>query len=194
MNQRTTKYGGISFLSLIFYVAIVLISTIVGGIHPILYIFMTVMVGALAWIPYVYLAVKHQNPGVATIMNLVVVIAFAAFGGLANLLLVSVILFTLLAEISRKVVGYNTYKGIAISYTFLTLSHIGSPLYVWIYPTYAISEAAEEISVQYSELLAAFTSPAWFAAVIISTIFVAWIMAMLAKVAYKKLICNCGIV
>lgn len=45
MNQRTTKYGGISFLSLIFYVAIVLVSTIVGGIHPILYIFMTVIVG-----------------------------------------------------------------------------------------------------------------------------------------------------
>ena len=59
-----------------------------------------------------------------------------AFGELANLLLGSLIVCSILAEIIRKGAGYKNYKGIVMSYILLSLSNIGSPLYVWVFSDY----------------------------------------------------------
>ena len=96
---------------------------------------------------------KVPKAGVVLIMNLFVAIAFVAFGELANLLLGSLIVCSILAEIIRKWAGYKNYKGIVMSYILLSLSNIGSPLYVWVFSDYAISEASEEMSANYAEIL-----------------------------------------
>ena len=63
---------------------------------------------------------------------------------------IALIVCSILAEIIRKWAGYKNYKGIVMSYILLSLSNIGSPLYVWVFSDYAISEASEEMSANYA--------------------------------------------
>ena len=84
----------------------VLAATIMGGIHPLLYLFVTALIALVAWIPYMYVMAKV-----------------------------------------RKWAGYKNYKGIVMSYILLSLSNIGSPLYVWVFSDYAdISSDASEMA------------------------------------------------
>ncbi len=184
------KDFGVTILFSLFYFVIVLAATVMGGIHPLLYLFVISLVALLAWIPYFYVATKYQKPGVALIMNLFVALGFAAAGELANLLLVSLVVCAIIAEIVRRISGYKNYKGLVVSYIMLVLGNIGSPLYVWVYPQYAVSEASEEMSVSYAEKLSGLTSLWWMAAAILVAIVVGVIAGCIAKKVYKKRIGN----
>ena len=107
---------GLTIVFSVIYFAVVLAATIMGGIHPLLYLFVTALIALVAWIPYMYVMAKVPKAGVVLIMNLFVAIAFVAFGELANLLLGSLIVCSILAEIIRKWAGYKNYKGIVMSY------------------------------------------------------------------------------
>ena len=62
------------------------------------------------WIPYMYTVAKTPKTGVVLVMNLFVAVAFLAFGELANLLLVSLSVCSILGGIVRKWVEYKNYK------------------------------------------------------------------------------------
>lgn len=164
-----------------------------GGIHPLLYLFVTALIALVAWIPYMYVMAKVPKAGVVLIMNLFVAIAFVAFGELANLLLGSLIVCSILAEIIRKWAGYKNYKGIVMSYILLSLSNIGSPLYVWVFSDYAISEASEEMSANYAEILSTLTSPWFMVLAIAATVVISIIVGVIAKKVYNKQFANAGI-
>ena len=136
---------------------------------------------------------KVPKAGVVLIMNLFVAIAFVAFGELANLLLGSLIACSILAEIIRKWAGYKNYKGIMMSYILLSLSNIGSPLYVWVFSDYAISEASEEMSANYAEILSTLTSPWFMVLAIAATVVISIIVGVIAKKVYNKQFANAGI-
>lgn len=163
------------------------------GIHPLLYLFVTALIALVAWIPYMYVMAKVPKAGVVLIMNLFVAIAFVAFGELANLLLGSLIVCSILAEIIRKWAGYKNYKGIVMSYILLSLSNIGSPLYVWVFSDYAISEASEEMSANYAEILSTLTSPWFMVLAIAATVVISIIVGVIAKKVYNKQFANAGI-
>ena len=152
---------GLTIVFSVIYFAVVLAATIMGGIHPLLYLF--------------------------------VAIAFVAFGELANLLLGSLIVCSILAEIIRKWAGYKNYKGIVMSYILLSLSNIGSPLYVWVFSDYAISEASEEMSANYAEILSTLTSPWFMVLAIAATVVISIIVGVIAKKVYNKQFANAGI-
>ena len=175
------------------YFVIVLAATIMGGIHPLLYLLVTTLIALLAWIPYMYVTAKVPKMGVVLIMNLFVVIAFLAFGELANMLLISLIVCAILAEIVRRRMGYKNYKGVVMSYILFSLSNIGSPLYVWIFPEYAISEAVEEMSTTYAETLSTLTSLWFMILAVVATFVVSAIAGALAKKVYSRQLENAGI-
>ena len=93
---------GLTIVFSVIYFAVVLAATIMGGIHPLLYLFVTALIALVAWIPYMYVMAKVPKAGVVLMMNLFVAIAFVAFGELANLLLGSLIACSILAEIIRN--------------------------------------------------------------------------------------------
>ena len=157
------------------------------------YLFVTALIALVAWIPYMYVMAKVPKAGVVLIMNLFVAIAFVAFGELANLLLGSLIVCSILAEIIRKWAGYKNYKGIVMSYILLSLSNIGSPLYVWVFSDYAISEASEEMSANYAEILSTLTSPWFMVLAIAATVVISIIVGVIAKKVYNKQFANAGI-
>lgn len=142
---------------------------------------------------HMYVMAKVPKAGVVLIMNLFVAIAFVAFGELANLLLGSLIVCSILAEIIRKWAGYKNYKGIVMSYILLSLSNIGSPLYVWVFSDYAISEASEEMSANYAEILSTLTSPWFMVLAIAATVVISIIVGVIAKKVYNKQFANAGI-
>lgn len=185
---------GLTILFSAIYFAIVLVATIMGGIHPLLYLLVTALIAVLAWIPYMYIAAKVPKTGVVLIMNLFVAAAFMAFGELANLLLASLIICSILAEAVRKWAGYENYKGIVVSYILLSLSNIGSPLYVWVLPEYAVSEAAEEMSANYAETLSTLTSPWFMVLAVVATVAISVVVGVIAKKVYSKQFINAGII
>ena len=75
---------GLTIVFSVIYFAVVLAATIMGGIHPLLYLFVTALIALVAWIPYMYVMAKVPKAGVVLIMNLFVAIAFVAFGELAR--------------------------------------------------------------------------------------------------------------
>ena len=154
------------------YFVIVLAATIMGGIHPLLYLLVTTLIALLAWIPYMYVL---------------------AFGELANMLLISLIVCAILAEIVRRRMGYKNYKGVVMSYILFSLSNIGSPLYVWIFPEYAVSEAVEEMSTTYAETLSTLTSLWFMILAVVATFVVSAIAGALAKKVYSRQLENAGI-
>lgn len=187
MNKSwTLKDLGITVLFSFLYFAIVLAATIMGAIHPVLYLFVSSLVALLAWLPYFYITSKEQKAGVIFIMNLFVALGFMVFGELANLLLVSLIACSIVAEIIRKAFGYEDFKGLVVSYIIFIFGNIGSPLYVWIYPQYAVSEATEEMSAAYAETLSGLTSVGWMVAVILVTIMIGVITGHIAKRVFRK--------
>lgn len=97
------------------------------------------------------------------------------------------------SEIIRKWAGYKNYKGIVMSYILLSLSNIGSPLYVWVFSDYAISEASEEVSANYAEILSTLTSPWFMVLAIAATVVISIIVGVIAKKVYNKQFANAGI-
>ena len=66
---------GLTIVFSVIYFAVVLAATIMGGIHPLLYLFVTALIALVAWIPYMYVMAKVPKAGVVLIMNLFVAIA-----------------------------------------------------------------------------------------------------------------------
>ena len=87
----------------------------------------------------------------------------------------------------------KNYKGIVMSYILLSLSNIGSPLYVWVFSDYAISEASEEMSANYAEILSTLTSPWFMVLAIAATVVISIIVGVIAKKVYNKQFANAGI-
>ena len=80
-----------------------------------------------------------------------------------------------------------------MSYILLSLSNIGSPLYVWVFSDYAISEASEEVSANYAEILSTLTSPWFMVLAIAATVVISIIVGVIAKKVYNKQFANAGI-
>lgn len=85
--------------------------------------------------------------------------------------------------------------GFEYFYTILTpeVSNIGSPLYVWVFSDYAISEASEEMSANYAEILSTLTSPWFMVLAIAATVVISIIVGVIAKKVYNKQFANAGI-
>ena len=72
---------GLTIVFSVIYFAVVLAATIMGGIHPLLYLFVTALIALVAWIPYMYVMAKVPKAGVVLIMNLFCSNRFRGFWG-----------------------------------------------------------------------------------------------------------------
>ena len=63
---------GLTIVFSVIYFAVVLAATIMGGIHPLLYLFVTTLIALVAWIPYMYVMAKVPKAGVVLVMSIFV--------------------------------------------------------------------------------------------------------------------------
>lgn len=184
------KWTGKEFLLTIGFSVIYFIITMVvmmtGSFTPLTWIFMTAVIGLLAGIPYMYITAREQKMGVPMIMNLIVGIVYFAAGELSDLLLVTLVITAVAAEIIRKVGGYDRLKSNQLSYIVFVFGMFGSPLYIWAFREYTIGSAVKEMSEPYAAQMEAMTPPWMLAVVIVATLCFAVMGTLIAKGVLKK--------
>lgn len=190
MTQATSKWSGRDFgITLGFaliYLAITLAVQVSGAYAAFAWLFMTPLIALFAWLPYLYLTAREQKAGVALLLNLVVIVAYGIAGELSTLLVVSLLAAAILAEITRKLSGYNSRKGNLVSYLFMAFSTVGSPLYVWVAHDYAIGECVEEISPAYAQAVEGLSSPSMLIVMILATIVIALVGGAISKAVFPR--------
>lgn len=182
----TGKDLGLTLGLALIYLAITLTVQISGALMAFAWLFMTPLIALFAWLPYLYLTARVQKAGAVLIINLVVVIAYWVAGELSALLLASLLACAILAEIARKLSGYNSFKGNLVSYLLMAFSTVGSPLYVWVSHDYAIEECVEEMSPAYARAVEGLSSPGMLIAMLLATIVTALIGGALSRVVFRK--------
>lgn len=190
MTQATSKWSGRDFgITLGFaliYLSITLAVQVSGAYAAFAWLFMTPLIALFAWLPYLYLTAREQKAGVALLLNLAVIVAYGIAGELSTLLVVSLLATAILAEITRKLSGYNSCKGNLVSYLFMAFSTVGSPLYVWVSHDYAIGECVEEISPAYAQAVEGLSSPGMLIVMILATIVIALVGGAISKAVFPR--------
>ena len=104
MNSKWTgkDFGITAGISLVYFM-ITMVVMMSGALTPILWIFMPALIGFFTGIPYLYIVAKEAKPGVVFLMNLIVGVIYFIAGELSNLVIVTLIITTVLAEGVRKV-------------------------------------------------------------------------------------------
>lgn len=125
------------------YFAINFVFMILGGFHPLMWILMPGFIALLGSIPYMIMVQKVQKAGAIIIMGIIVAIIYYLTGQFSLIIIISLGLASISAEIVRYMSKYKGYKGNAFSYALFSLGMVGSPAQVWILKEQFITKMIE---------------------------------------------------
>ena len=97
------------------YMAVCVIFEVLGGLGPLVWVFMPAFLGLFCGPIYMTLANKVQKAGVPFLMGLIPALIFSVRGGYFFVLPATALLAGLVAEGIRKALGYDSEKGNLIS-------------------------------------------------------------------------------
>lgn len=146
--------------------------TLILGLLP------AITAAASGWL-YLYLAARTPRFGVPVLMNLVVLLLFLAAGELSGWMAVTLAAGAVLAELVRRLGGYESLRAARWSFLPLAFSSSGRPLYIWIDPARTAASAAEEMSPAYAAAVEGLATPGMLvlmlAAIIVGAAIGAWL-------------------
>lgn len=191
MNQNSNKLQvkdlvTIGIFSAIYFV-INLIVMVSGGITPLLWIFMPPILSLVCGVIYMLLVAKVQKTGAVLIMGLITGIIYVATGQFTLVLLITFVLACIVAEIIRKITGYNNFKGNLVGYAFFSLGMVGSPLPIWLFrDSFSQQMVSQGMPVDYVTTMNAVT-PIWVLIVmVVATFLLAFVGGLIGKALLKK--------
>lgn len=115
------------------YMAIAMVVMIPVGIAPILWLLWPGIAGLFGGVFFTLLLTKVPKMGASLLLALISGILFFATGECTWVIIVTFAIAGLLAEVMRKVLGYKSFKGIALASGFCAIGFIGSPLPMWLF-------------------------------------------------------------
>lgn len=115
------------------YMAIAMVVMIPVGIAPILWLLWPGIAGLFGGVFFTLLLTKVTKMGASLLLALISGILFFATGECTWVIIVTFAIAGLLAEVMRKVLGYKSFKGIALAGGFCAIGFIGSPLPMWLF-------------------------------------------------------------
>ena len=115
------------------YMAIAMVVMIPVGIAPILWLLWPGIAGLFGGVFFTLLLTKVPKMGASLLLALISGILFFATGECTWVIIVTFAIAGLLAEVMRKVLGYKSFKGIALAGGFCAIGLIGSPLPMWLF-------------------------------------------------------------
>ena len=115
------------------YMAIAMVVMIPVGIAPILWLLWPGIAGLFGGVFFTLLLTKVPKMGASLLLALISGILFFATGECTWVIIVTFAIAGLLAEVMRKVLGYKSFKGIALAGGFCSIGFIGSPLPMWLF-------------------------------------------------------------
>ena len=152
--------------SLLYFLITVLVM-MCGSFSPLFWVFLPAITAAASGWLYLYLAARTPRFGVPVLMNLVVLLLF-------------------LAELVRRLGGYESLRAARWSFLPLAFSSSGSPLYIWIDPARTAASAAEEMSPAYAAAVEGLATPGMLALMLAAIIVGAAIGAWLGSPLWKR--------
>ena len=124
-----------------------------GIIHPACYAYVGVVLPLLTAFIYLYTCTLLPHFGAATTLNGFVAVLFLIAGEADVAFLIGIVVLTALAEILRKVNGYDTLKGVRWSFLPFAFSFFAYTAHWWTDTEGSLAAAVEEMPAGYDQLM-----------------------------------------
>ena len=139
----------------IIYLVLFLLGSSVGAIHPACYAYAGTVLPLFFAFVYLCVAAAWQKFGAAAILNGFVLVIGLLLGEGNLPLIIGMIVFAALAEIVRKVKGYDTLSGVRMSFIPFAFSFYSYSAHWWTDTEGSLAAAVEEMPAGYSDKMAA---------------------------------------
>lgn len=194
-NKLTTKDLIITGIFSAIYFVLNFCVMISGGLTPILWIMMPVILALICGTVYMMLVAKVPKRGPVLIMSVITALIYLATGQFTILILIAYLISSIAAELIRALFGYKSFVGNLIGYCAFSLGIVSSPLQLWIFGDEFIDNITQNgMPVEYVQKLTALISSSTLIIMITATIIGAVIGGYIGKkIMYKHLI-KAGIV
>lgn len=83
---------------------------LLGGLHPLLWVLMPGLVALVGSIPYMIMVQKVKKIGVVIIVKAIVAIIHYLTGQFSLIIIASLVIISILAEVIRHLSKYDSYK------------------------------------------------------------------------------------
>ncbi len=138
-------------LAAVIYLLMFVLASSCGLIHPACYAYAGTFVPILFSFVYLFIAANLQSFGAALLMNGFVVIIGLMLGEGDLPMILGLILLALIAELIRKRNGYDTLKGVLLSFIPLAFSFYAYSAHWWTDTEGSLAAALEEMPAGYAD-------------------------------------------
>lgn len=158
-----------------------------GAIHPACYAYIGAILPLLFAFIYLYTCSIIRGFGAATALNGFILVLFLIAGEADLGYMIATVIITVLAELLRKVFGYDTKKGVRWSFIPFAFSFFAYTSHWWTDTEGSLAAAVEEMPAGYDQLMIpVINNVPVLIAVLVLTIPVAILAMRLAERALKK--------
>lgn len=177
------------------YMVIAMIVMIPVGISPVLWLIWPGIAGVFGGAFFTLLLTKVPKSGSSLILALISGILFFATGECTWVIIVTFGITGIIAEILRKVCGYQSFKGIALAGGVTAIGFIGSPLPMWLFQeSYMLSIREMGMGEEYVDGLQSMISIPSFIGMVVVAFVGGVIGTMIGRQMLKKHFEKAGIV
>lgn len=158
-----------------------------GIIHPACYAYVGALLPFVFAFIYLYTCSIIRGFGAATVLNGFILVLFLIAGEADIAYIIGTVVLTALAEILRKVFGYDTIKGVRWSFIPLAFSFFAYTVHWWTDTEGSLAAAVEEMPAGYDQMMIpVINNIPVLIAVLVLTVPVAILAMRLAERALKK--------
>lgn len=174
-------------IAVVIYLLLFVLGSSCGLIHPACYAYAGTFLPLLMSFVYLYTAANIQHFGAAVLLDgvLLAVGLITGEGDLAFVIIIVVLI--VLAELFRKLKGYDTKKGVRLSFIPFAFSFYAYSAHWWTDTENALAAAVEEMPAGYADKMApVIRNTPLLVIMLVLTVFVAMLAVRLAEKVMKK--------
>ena len=164
-NKWNGKNALWMLLFLVLYLAGTAITCFMGAIHPIMFVCYQIVAGILLSGVVIKAFDRMKAPGAAAVFAAGGILLYFLIGDASVWHCVPFLVIGIIAEIVRAASRYN-WTGDVIATVIMTFSTFGTYGQIWLNRDFTYTEAVEEMSLKYADVLMS-CSPAWAFPVVI---------------------------
>ena len=135
------------------YLALFILGAWSGAIHPACYAYIGALLPLFFAFIYLYTCTLIHGFGAATVLNAFIFVLFLIAGEADLTYIIGTVVLTVLAEILRRMKGYDTLKGVRWSFVPFAFSFFAYTLHWWTDTEGSLAAAVEEMPAGYDELM-----------------------------------------
>ena len=142
-------------LAAVIYLALFVLGAASGAIHPACFAYVGAVLPIAFSFVYLYTASNMQCFGAALVLNGFVLVVGLIAGEGNPPLIIGMIVLVLIAELVRKLCGYNTLKGVRRSFIPFAFSFFAYTAHWWTDAEGSLAAAVEEMPAGYADKMEA---------------------------------------